>query len=131
MPYRSMKKTFAAALAAIMLLSSFMLASCGKSVFTMSENTEKAMTLEAKNAKPDDFFQVGSLVVGEGEQVSVTGNLEKGSVKIEIIGEPVLTAEISGTDRASGGMAAGDYSVKATVTGKATGTIQIEVVPAE
>lgn len=32
---------------------------------------------------------------------------------------------------ASCGMAAGDYSVKATVTGKATGTIQIEVVPAE
>ena len=142
----AVKKLLIAALAAIMLMSSFVLASCGKSVFTMSENTEKAMTLEAKNAKPDDFFQVGTLVVGEGEQISITGNLEKGSVKLEIIGEPaeqsidevpdmdgepVLTAEISGTDRASGGMAAGDYSVKATVTGKATGTIQIEVVPAE
>ncbi len=43
------------------------LTACGKSVFTVSENSEKRMTITADNAKKDAFFVVGTLNADEGE----------------------------------------------------------------
>lgn len=142
-----MRKALVMAAALVMLLSALTLTSCGKPVFTMSENTEKAMTIEAKNAAKGDFFAVGTLVVDEGEQVSITSNLEKGSVKVDIIampaeqsmdelpetdGEPVLSSDADDKKSVtSGTLPAGDYMVKAAVAEKATGTVDISVTAAE
>lgn len=135
-----MKKVLVVALAAIMALSALMLASCGKSEFTMSENTEKSMTIDAKNAAKDDFFQAGSLVVAEGEQITIESGLEKGEIKVEMIreadeqsmdelpdtdAEPALTAKVGKGEKISGEVIPGDYILKATVLGKATGTVHI------
>lgn len=142
-----MKRVLTASLAAVLMMASLLLPSCGKSVFTMSKNTEKAMTIEAKNADKDAFFEVGSLVVADGEQISIKSNLEKGSVTVEIIAEPaeqsadelpdlnsepVLTSLAGVEDTTiAGTVPAGDYMVKATVTEKATGTIDIDVTAAK
>ncbi len=127
---------------AIIVLSALMMTACSKSEFIMSENTEKAMTIKAENANVDDFFMIGTLTVGEGEQITITSNLEKGAVKVELIGVPEnqsidevpdLEIEPTYTDTVEVGSASlvGDYMVKATVTEKATGTIDINVIPAE
>ena len=130
----------------IMIISVFAMTSCSKPIFNLTDNTEKAMTIEAKNAAVDDFFMVGSLTVSEGEEISVTSDLEKGSVKLEFIaeqeeqsidelpnldGEPAFTAPVSGDDKVSCAVGKGDYMLRATVTEKATGTIQIDVIPVE
>lgn len=140
-----MKRKIAFAVIITLIISMAAMTACVKSEFGLTENTEKAMTLEAKNAAADDFFMVGSLVIAEGEQISVKGNLEKGSVKLEFIaeaeeqsidelpdmdGEATFTANIEGTDMQAGTVPAGDYMLRATVLEKATGTIQIDAEPA-
>jgi len=139
-----MRKILTAAVITILLISSLSLASCSKSSFGTSENTEKAITIEAKKADKDDFISTGTLVVGEGEQITVTSGLEKGTVDIELIAvpsdqsidelpdidsDPVLTASVSKGDTVSGNVDPGDYMVKATVKKKATGTVDITVDP--
>ena len=136
------------ALIAIMalVLSLLMLTACGKSEFGMSENTGKRMVVTAQNADKDAFFMVGSLEVDEGEQIAITSNLTKGSVRVEIIGvpaeqsidelpdlnvEPIITANLHSNDQQSGTVSAGTYMLKATCLEKATGTVLIEVQPAE
>ena len=71
-----------------LVLSMLVLTACGKSEFGLSENTEKKMTITAENADKDAFFMVGSLEVADGEQIAITSNLTKGSVRVEIIGMP-------------------------------------------
>ena len=71
-----------------LVLSMLVLTACGKSEFGLSENTEKKMTITAENADKDSFFMVGSLEVADGEQIAITSNLTKGSVRVEIIGMP-------------------------------------------
>ena len=125
-----------------LLLLTLMLTACGKSVFAITENTEKRMTITAENANKDAFFMVGTLVVDDGEMIDITSNLSEGEVRVEIVaspeeqtadklpdlsGDPIITANLQRTDEASGTVPAGDYSVRATCAKKATGTITIEV----
>ena len=125
-----------------LLLLALVLTACGKSVFAITENTEKRMTITAENANKDAFFMVGTLVVDDGEMIDITSNLSEGEVRVEIVaspeeqaadklpdlsGDPIITANLQRTDGASGTVPAGDYSVRATCAKKATGTITIEV----
>ena len=127
-----------------LVLSMLVLTACGKSEFGLSENTEKKMTITAENADKDAFFMVGSLEVADGEQIAITSNLTKGSVRVEIIGmpaeqsidqipdlnvEPTITSNLKSTDSVSGTVAAGTYMLKATCLEKATGTVLVEVTP--
>ena len=136
-----MKKAIAFILAILMLLT---LTACGKSEFGTSDNTWKQMTITAEKAAKDAFFMTGSLEVAEGEQIVITSDLAKGSIRVEIVevseeqsidklpdldGEAILTAELDSTEGASGTVPAGWYMVKATCLEKATGTVRIEVKP--
>ena len=136
-------KTFAGIFA--LLLAALLLMACGKSEFGMAENTAKRMTIAADNADKKDFFMVGSLEVEDGEQIVVTSNLKKGSIRVELVGTPAeqsidqlpemngeatLTAELTGTDGVSGTVPAGSYLLRATCLEKASGTVEIEVQPA-
>lgn len=127
-----------------LVLSMLVLTACGKSEFGLSENTEKKMTITAENADKGALFMVGSLEVTDGEQIAITSNLTKGSVRVEIIGTPeeqsidqisdmnaeaTLTADLKSTDSVSGTVAAGTYMLKATCLEKATGTVLVEVSP--
>ena len=127
------------------MLAALLLTACGKSEFGMAENTAKRMTIAADNADKKDFFMVGSLEVEDGEQIVVTSNLKKGSIRVELIGTPAeqsidqlpemngeatLTAELTGTDGVSGTVPAGSYLLRATCLEKASGTVEIEVQPA-
>ena len=131
-------------LSAILML--FTLAACGRSEFGASDNTGKQMTITAKRAAKDAFFVSGSLEVAEGEQIVITADLAKGSIRVELIavpgeqsadklpeldGEAILTADLNSTEGASGTVPAGWYMVKATCLEKATGTVRIEVKPAD
>ncbi len=133
-------------IAALALLLAVLLAGCGASEFGMNINTGKRMVIEAENADKDAFFTVGTLNVEEGEQITITSLLEKGSVKVEILaapegenadalpdpdGEVIITANLKPGENASGTVEAGSYLLRATCLEKATGTVQIEVVPAE
>ncbi|MBQ3704641.1 MAG: hypothetical protein II885_18160 [Oscillospiraceae bacterium] len=121
------------------------LTACGKSEFGVTENTGKQMTITAQNADKDAFFMVGSLDVTNGEQIVITSNLAKGSVRVEIVaaseeqsidklpvinGEAILTANLENRNSVSGSVAVGSYLLRATCLEKATGTIQIETKPA-
>ena len=127
-----------------LVLSMLVLTACGKSEFGLSENTEKKMTITAENADKDAFFMVGSLEVADGEQIAITSNLTKGSVRVEIVGTPeeqsidqipdmnaeaTLTADLKSTDSVSGTVETGTYMLKATCLEKATGTVLVEVTP--
>ena len=127
-----------------LVLSMLVLTACGKSEFGLSENTEKKMTITAENADKDAFFMVGSLEVADGEQIAITSNLTKGSVRVEIVGTPeeqsidqipdmnaeaALTADLKSTDSVSGTVETGTYMLKATCLEKATGTVLVEVTP--
>ena len=127
-----------------LVLSMLVLTACGKSEFGLSENTEKKMTITAENADKDALFMVGSLEVADGEQIAITSNLTKGSVRVEIVGTPeeqsidqipdmnaeaTLTADLKSTDSVSGTVEAGTYMLKATCLEKATGTVLVEVSP--
>jgi predicted small lipoprotein YifL len=131
----------------IMILALMLtLTACGKSEFGLSENDGKHMTITARNADRDAFFMVGSLDVEDGEQIEIAANLTKGSVRVEIVagaggqdinvlpemdGTAILTADLVRTDSASGTVPAGLYYLRATCLERATGTIQINVTPAE
>ena len=121
------------------------LTACGKSEFGVTENTGKQITVTAQNADKDASFMVGSLDVAEGEQIVITSNLTKGSVRVEIVaasekqsidklpdmnGEAIITADLESGESVSGTVAAGSYLLRATCLKKATGTVQIEVKPA-
>ena len=127
-----------------LVLSMLVLTACGKSEFGLSENTEKKMTITAENADKDSFFMVGSLEVADGEQIAITSNLTKGSVRVEIIGmpaeqsidqipdlnvEPTITSNLKSTDSVSGTVAAGTYMLKAACLAKATVAVLVEVTP--
>ncbi len=139
-----MKKSKSFAWIIALLLAALMLAGCGQSVFAVTENTEKRMTITAEGPDKGDFFVVGSLAVDDGEQIVITSGLKKGSVRVEIIGTPeeqsmdqlpdtdgtaVITANLGSGDAVSGTVPAGSYLLRATCLERAAGTIVIEVVP--
>ncbi len=122
------------------------LTACGKSEFGVTENSWKHMTITAQNADKGAFFMVGSLDVADGEQIVITANLTKGSVRVEIVRSPdsqdpneipemdgaaIISANLVRTDSASGTVPAGIYLLRANCLEKATGTIQIDVIPTE
>ena len=137
-----MKKSYILTLTGVLLLA-LMLTACGQSVFSMSENTEKKMTITAENAARDAFFMVGTLEAADGEQIVITSELSKGSIRVEIVGAPqesiedmptvdgeaILTADLKAADSVSGTVPAGSYLLKATCLEKASGSVQIEVRP--
>ena len=137
-----MKKLIAAALILALALT---LTACGSS-FGLTENTEKRMTITAQRADKDAAFIVGALEVDEGEKIVITSDLAKGSVRVEIVGmadeqsadvlpdmdgEAIITANLEKTDAASGSVPAGSYLLRAVCLERATGTVQIEVLPAD
>ncbi|MBO5554525.1 MAG: hypothetical protein J5941_03260 [Solobacterium sp.] len=129
---------------AALALSAVMLAGCGKSEFGVIDNTPKKMVISAENADKDDMIMTGGLEVGEGETVTVTSELTKGEVCVELFiqpeeqsieevpeleGDPILMANLKPGESAFAEMQAGDYIVRATCLEKASGTVQIEVKP--
>lgn len=136
-----MKKYWSVLFIAVMALTLFMTA-CGGYEFSGSSTDEKSMTITAKNADADDYFLTGTLVVDEGQMIKIAPSLEKGGVRLEFIraegegnidelpeldGEAVVTANVTGTEEQGYGGATGSFMVKATVTEKATGTIDITI----
>lgn len=132
---------------AILALALMAMCACSKTSLVMNGTSDKNMTVEAEKAGKGEFAMVGSLEVVDGEQVVMTSNLEKGGILIELFGtsaeqseeelpdveggDPVMTFNASGTDSISGTLPAGSYMVKATVTEKATGYVQIDVTEAK
>ena len=124
------------------VFSVLLLAACGRSRFALSENSEKRMTIIAKNAEKNSFFVVGSLTVEEGEKVALSAELTKGGVRVELIGMPAgqrigqlpeiddarLSVDLTGTDASSGTVPAGSYLLRAICLDKASGSIRIEVL---
>ena len=142
-----MKKITYTLLVAVVAMSMMVLCACGGSSLGITGNSEKSMTIEAKNAAQGDFVLSGSLEVTEGEQVVIASSLEKGELKIELYAtpaeqsaeelpdvdgsEPVVMSNASGTETVSATVPEGSYMVKVTSAEKATGTVQIDVTPAE
>ena len=129
----------------ILMISMVVLSSCARMEFTCTENTEKAMTISAKEADKKSFFMTGSLVVEDGEKLIIHSNLDKGTIRLEFLcpegmddGEnlpdvnvdPTVAAEATGKQTQEYEISPGDYLLNATVVEKATGTIKIEIQPA-
>ena len=136
-----MKRNHILTVILVLAISALALTACGKSEFSGNWEGEKKMTVTAVNASPNDYFMSGTLTVADGEQVAISANLTKGSVRVELIGvpaeqsidsvpemdgEPIMKADLKATDGASGTVPAGEYMVKATCLEKATGTVVIE-----
>ena len=133
------------AIVLVLILSMLAFAACSTSEFSLEGSDEKKMTVSAKNGEKDSVAAVGGLVVGEGEMVVVTADLTEGSIRVEVMeaeetgeeeapdlsGEVIFTANLESTDSSSAEMNAGEYMVRATCLKQATGTVTIEVVPAE
>ena len=130
----------------LVLMLCISLTACGKSEFGLSENDGRHMTITARNADRDAFFMAGSLEVNKDEQILITSDLKKGLIRVEIVaapeeqsmdvlpdmeGEAVITANAGSGDFFSGTVSSGTYLLRVTCLEKATGTIQIEVTPAE
>ncbi len=143
---KTMKRITANAGILLLALAMTMLAACGKSEFGVTENSEKRIVITAENAAKDAFFMVGSLNADEGDMIVISSGIARGEIKVEIIpssGEQsseelpemdegaLITAIIGSGDGVSGTVPAGTYYVRATVLEKATGTVTIEVLPAE
>ncbi len=137
------RKTAAAAILAVSMLS---MSACGKTEFACTDNSEKSMTVKAEKAPKGDFFMTGTLEVDEGEQIIITSEMTKGSIKLDFINtegnddieklpeignEAQLTVEASGSQINTCGIEEGDYMLKAEVTEKATGTVTISIQPPE
>lgn len=133
------------AIVLVLILAMLAFTACTTSEFSLEGTEEKKMTVTAKNAEKDSVAAVGGLVVGEGEMVVVTADLTEGSIRVEILdssevseeeapdlsGEAIFMANLERTDSSSAEMNAGEYLVRATCLEQATGTVTIEVVPAE
>ena len=142
-----MKKITAVILIAVLLLGTLSLAGCGRKELTVTVNDGRLMILEANRAAKGDFLMTGTLEVAEGEKIVITSGLEKGEIKIEIVtlggmddintvpdpdnAEVILSGNMAPGKSVSATMSAGDYMMRATVTVKATGTVTIEVMPAD
>lgn len=141
-----MKRRNSIVLITLLSLLMLMISACGKSEFGVTESTDKKLVINAHNAGKDSYFMVGTIEAGEGEKITAAADLSKGSIRVEIFLEtgeqsmdqlpqmeekPSMTGNFRGTDGMSGTVAAGTYLVQATCLEKATGTVVIEVLPAE
>ncbi|MBR7045965.1 MAG: hypothetical protein IKI23_09960 [Lachnospiraceae bacterium] len=141
-----MKRRNRFALITVLAILMLTLSACGQSYFKVDENTDKSMLISAQKAGKDSYFMSGSLTVEEGEEITASADLSKGRIRVEIFlesgeqskdqmpqleEEPALSANLQGTDSMSGTVNPGTYMVQATCLEKATGSIVIEVGPAE
>jgi hypothetical protein len=141
-----MKRRNRFALITVLAFLMLTLSACGQSYFKVDENTDKSMLISAQKAGKDSYFMSGSLTVEEGEEITASADLSKGRIRVEIFlesgeqskdkmpqleEEPALSANLQGTDSMSGTVNPGTYMVQATCLEKATGSIVIEVGPAE
>ena len=141
-----MKRIISIIIAAVMAVSMLAMTSCTKEEFSGSVESDRNMTIKAVKADTGDFFATGTLVVEDGEQVSIDTALEKGEITVEFIasegeesidelpeldGEATYTAYLSGTNSQAVSFGAGSFMIKPTVTDKATGTVTITVQPAK
>ena len=141
-----MKRIISIVLVAVLTVSMLAMTSCGKKEFSGSVEDDKNMTITAVKADAGDYFATGSLVVEEGEQVTIDTDLESGAITVEFLGsseeqsaeelpeldgEPIYTAFLEGTNTQSVSFGAGTFMIKPTVTEKATGTVKITVQPAQ
>ena len=138
-----MKKRFFPLILAL-VLASVTLTACGRSEFTVIVDNEKRMLVSARNAEKDKSFEIGTLEVADGEQVAISADLSRGSLRVEILkapeetrqttadaaGEVILSADLHTTEGAAGTMPAGSYILRATCLEKASGTVLVEVKPA-
>ena len=142
------KKTIAVASAAVMALSTIV-TGCGsfnKYSIVMDIPDEKTATLEFNNAAVDDFVQSGYISVEEGEGIEVVSDLnDSGKVLIGFIAVPEEQSidelpdltnvkyemMISGVATQGGTFEPGEYDLKVTVQGKATGTVTLKVKPVD
>ena len=131
----------------VIVLTLLTLTACGKSEFGgLSDESGKLFTVTAERADQDSFFIGGSLEVEDGEQIVFTSNLTKGTIEIVLIRDPEEQSidelpdfdgaesykyEFSSTDSAADLLPSGSYLVNATCLKKASGTVQLEVKPAE
>ena len=141
-----MKRIISIVLVAVLTVSMLAMTSCGKKEFSGSVEDDKNMTITAVKADAGDYFATGSLLVEEGEQVTIDTDLESGAITVEFLGsseeqsaeelpemdgEATYTAFLEGTNTQSVSFGAGTFMIKPTVTEKATGTIKITVQPAQ
>lgn len=142
------KKTILFAAAAVMALA-MIISGCGMSgkiSIVMDTSDEKMAVIEFNNAKEDEFVQGGYLSVVEGEGIEVVSDLnDGGKVLIGFIAVPEdqnidelpdmdstkYEMMISGDATQGATFDPGDYDLKITVQGKATGTLTLRVKPAE
>ena len=128
-----------------LILMTMALTACGKSEFSAVTESEKRIKITAENTEKDASLTAGFLEVAEKEQVVISGDLSKGSVRVEVIkapegatleqlnslgGEAAIAANVVKAEGFNGPVAAGRYFVKAVCLEKAAGTINIEVKPA-
>lgn len=137
------KKTIVFAAAAVMAIAAIATGcSAGKSSIVMNTNDEKTAIIEFNNAKEDDFVQGGYISVGEGEGIEVISDLnDEGKVLIGFIAVPEdqsaeelpdlenTTSEMMISGKATQGATfePGEYDLRITVQGKATGTVTLSV----
>lgn len=141
-----MKKVLSILMASVLLLSAAMLGACGSSEFSGETVDEKSMNITAKNADKEDFFMTGQLVIAPGEEFAITSALDKGAITLYLIpadtestidevpdevADAAITTEVSGTSSQFFAAEEGAYMVKAEVTEKATGTVELKVQTAE
>ena len=141
-----MKRIISIIVVAVLAVSMLAMTSCGKKEFSGSVEDDKNMTITAVKADAGDYFATGSLVVEEGEQVTIDTDLESGAITVEFLGsseeqsaeelpemdgEATYTAFLEGTNTQSVSFGAGTFMIKPTVTEKATGTVKITVQPAQ
>ena len=141
-----MKRIISIILVAVLAVSMLAMTSCGKKEFSGSVEDDKNMTITAVKADAGDYFATGSLVVEEGEQVTIDTDLESGAITVEFLGsseeqsaeelpemdgEATYTAFLEGTNTQSVSFGAGTFMIKPTVTEKATGTVKITVQSAK
>ena len=147
-----MKKTklFTAVAAAVMALT---LAACSSSSesyslsFNILNNKEGEVVIE--NADKDSAVSSGALEVGEGEEILITSELEKGKVLIQIqksaevntedtndLEPPTfdhadVEVEMEGSEIAHCTVVPGEYDVNIVMLDKTSGKISMTVQPAE
>ena len=143
-----MKKAIAFAAAAIMT-AAVLVSGCagsGKSSITMDFSDEKAGIIEFNKAAADDFVMGGMIVADEGEAFEFASDLnDDGQVLISMYavpenqsmeelpetGDSKYEMMIRGKAVQSCTVEPGEYNLKITVQKKATGTINLNVIPAE
>ena len=125
----------------ILAVSMFVMVSCSQSMLGCDVIDESHMVITSEKSNPDDSTFSGSIVVGDDQQIVIDSQLEEGGMQIEFIDatgmddmeeipedvEAKYTANVSGVESQAVSFGAGEFVVRATVTEKATGTVDIQV----